>query len=114
MAEDHRLPGAPIVEIDLRAVFGGDRAHGWSSLLVRALQKSGVTGRGVPDRTRTCDPRFRKPMLYPAELRGRRGDDTTPAPAMPPAGLAPQRAPGLNASSASHIRRPRGSRPASA
>ncbi len=25
---------------------------------------------GVPDRTRTCDPRFRKPMLYPAELRG--------------------------------------------
>src|ERR1700680_2900402 len=26
---------------------------------------------GVPDRTRTCDPRFRKPMLYPAELRGR-------------------------------------------
>src|SRR3954454_15975624 len=25
---------------------------------------------GVPGRTRTCDPRFRKPMLYPAELRG--------------------------------------------
>ena len=29
-------------------------------------------GNGVPDRTRTCDPRFRKPMLYPAELRGHR------------------------------------------
>jgi hypothetical protein len=24
----------------------------------------------TPDRTRTCDRRFRKPMLYPAELRG--------------------------------------------
>src|SRR6266851_5902027 len=41
---------------------------------------------GVPDRTRTCDPRFRKPMLYPTELRGRRPDDTTPAPAMPQPG----------------------------
>ena len=28
---------------------------------------------GVPGRTRTCDPRFRKPMLYPAELRGLNG-----------------------------------------
>src|SRR5215469_18127112 len=25
--------------------------------------------RGGPDRTRTCDLRFRKPLLYPAELR---------------------------------------------
>ncbi len=25
---------------------------------------------GVPDRTRTCDPQFRKLLLYPAELRG--------------------------------------------
>ena len=24
---------------------------------------------GAPCTTRTCDPRFRKPMLYPAELR---------------------------------------------
>ena len=24
---------------------------------------------GGPDRTRTCDLRFRKPLLYPAELR---------------------------------------------
>jgi hypothetical protein len=28
---------------------------------------------GVPGRSRTCDPRFRKPVLYPAELRGRVG-----------------------------------------
>ena len=27
---------------------------------------------GVPDRTRTCDPQFRKLLLYPTELRGRR------------------------------------------
>src|ERR1700716_1089233 len=25
---------------------------------------------GDPGKTRTCDPWFRKPMLYPAELRG--------------------------------------------
>jgi integrase len=28
---------------------------------------------GAPDTNRTCDPRFRKPLLYPTELRGRRG-----------------------------------------
>jgi hypothetical protein len=27
MAEDHRLPGAPVLVIDLRAVSGRDRAH---------------------------------------------------------------------------------------
>jgi hypothetical protein len=26
-------------------------------------------GDGAPGRTRTCDPRLRRPMLYPAELR---------------------------------------------
>src|SRR5262245_27898567 len=26
---------------------------------------------GAPGRTRTCDPRLRRPMLYPAELRAR-------------------------------------------
>ena len=26
---------------------------------------------GAPDRIRTCDPWFRKPILYPAELRAR-------------------------------------------
>ena len=26
----------------------------------------------IPDRIRTCDLRFRKPSLYPTELRGRR------------------------------------------
>lgn len=28
--------------------------------------------RGDPGMTRTCDPWFRKPLLYPAELRGLR------------------------------------------
>src|SRR5207247_8875966 len=28
---------------------------------------------GAPGRSRTCDPRIRSPMLYPAELQARRG-----------------------------------------
>lgn len=30
---------------------------------------------GIPGQTRTADPRFRKPVLYPAELRGRNRSD---------------------------------------
>ena len=30
---------------------------------------------GTPDRIRTCDPRLRRPMLYPAELRAHGGHD---------------------------------------
>ena len=29
--------------------------------------------KNAPDRIRTCDPRFRKPVLYPTELRAQRG-----------------------------------------
>jgi hypothetical protein len=28
VAEDHRLPGAPILEVDLRAVLRGEVGHG--------------------------------------------------------------------------------------
>jgi hypothetical protein len=36
------------------------------------LRRVGLTNFcGAPGRSRTCDPRFRKPMLYPAELRAR-------------------------------------------
>ena len=28
---------------------------------------------GTPDRIRTCDPRLRRPMLYPTELRALNG-----------------------------------------
>ena len=38
-------------------------------LVRRSTQCEG--GRCAPGRSRTCDPRFRKPMLYPAELRAR-------------------------------------------
>gem|GEM_PF-3981002 len=31
----------------------------------------GEGGEGAPGRNRTCDPRFRKPVLYPTELRVR-------------------------------------------
>ena len=34
---------------------------------------------GVPGRTRTCDPQFRKLLLYPAELRGQRGKNNPAA-----------------------------------
>ena len=34
---------------------------------VRINQHQNQTG--LPDRSRTCDPRLRRPMLYPAELR---------------------------------------------
>ena len=30
-----------------------------------------MTRSGAPDRTRTCDTRFRKPMLYPLSYRGK-------------------------------------------
>jgi hypothetical protein len=31
-----------------------------------------TTKRGAPGRTRTCNPRLRRPMLYPVELRAQR------------------------------------------
>ena len=33
---------------------------------------------GAPDRTRTCDPRLRRPVLYPTELRARASIVTDP------------------------------------
>src|SRR5580658_2501530 len=35
---------------------------------------------GVPGRTRTCDPRLRRPMLYPPELRARPEKRPWPGP----------------------------------
>jgi hypothetical protein len=37
----------------------------------RPARENILHGNGVPERIRTSDPRFRKPMLYPAELPGR-------------------------------------------
>lgn len=39
------------------------------SLLV--VRGQALMAGSTPDRTRTCDLRFRKPTLYPPELRGR-------------------------------------------
>src|SRR6478672_9652320 len=39
------------------------------SLASRALNPRGSGNRGGPERTRTSDLRFRKPLLYPTELR---------------------------------------------
>ena len=37
---------------------------------ITATTCSGAKG-GAPGRTRTCDPRLRRPVLYPTELRAR-------------------------------------------
>src|SRR5262249_25117818 len=37
----------------------------------KCLHRSGVDNLGGPERSRTSDLRFRKPLLYPAELRDR-------------------------------------------
>jgi hypothetical protein len=45
----------------------------WSQLSYGIIPMSRrALGDGGPDRTRTCDLRFRKPLLYPAELRDHR------------------------------------------
>jgi hypothetical protein len=57
---------------------------------------------GAPGRTRTCDPRLRRPMLYPAELRAQSGAsshqhgsrwsgqrDSNPRPSAPKADALP-------------------------
>jgi hypothetical protein len=41
------------------------------AVLFKLLEVADFTG--GPDRTRTCDLRFRKPLLYPAELRDHQG-----------------------------------------
>ena len=40
---------------------------------------------GAPGRTRTCDPRLRRPVLYPTELRAHGLQSTSPcgAPLLP-------------------------------
>src|SRR2546427_10550583 len=35
---------------------------------------------GAPGRNRTCDTRFRKPLLYPLSYEGRRAADKHPVP----------------------------------
>ena len=51
------------------------RQHYWHnaasgpSVAPRRSFRSAATRLGAPGRTRTCDPRLRRPMLYPAELR---------------------------------------------
>jgi hypothetical protein len=39
------------------------------------VKSSNSLGKSAPGRTRTCDPRLRRPVLYPTELRARAMDD---------------------------------------
>ncbi len=65
----------------LRAVpsaADGPQAAGHTAVLTAGLPRPAVRGptkplksSGTPGRTRTCDPRLRRPLLYPTELRAR-------------------------------------------
>ena len=49
-------------------------------------------GIGTPGRARTCDPRLRRPMLYPAELRARIGGSCASSSHTPNGPARPKRA----------------------
>ena len=54
----------------LRRLAGQDLAPAELSLVHRSYRMDHPVEYGVPGRTRTCDPQFRKLLLYPPELRG--------------------------------------------
>jgi hypothetical protein len=65
----------------LRADFGGCRAvRGRAAPLAkpRPLQVIRRASGSAPDRIRTCDLRFRRPTLYPTELRAQAVADRIP------------------------------------
>jgi hypothetical protein len=43
------------------------------SIFSCARNRQNFLGESAPGRTRTCDPRLRRPVLYPTELRAHRG-----------------------------------------
>jgi hypothetical protein len=75
-----RLPAALPASWVFRLAFSGDHRS------YRTGVRRAVTG--APGRTRTCDPRLRRPMLYPPELRARAGNRLILAHPHP-AGLQP-------------------------
>ena len=80
-------PGRGVVTTRCPAKKGRGRSWGgrWDSNPRRPDPQSGalptelrpppMPGFGAPGRTRTCNPRLRRPMLYPVELRARRRFD---------------------------------------
>jgi hypothetical protein len=63
---DQRVRSCGLPWDDFEGVFGCGAAPSQNSKFHPSLCFC-----GGPDRTRTCDLRFRKPLLYPAELRDR-------------------------------------------
>src|SRR5438445_4105843 len=49
------------------------RRTGWR----RLTGNGGPKRRDIPDRSRTCNLRLRRPTLYPIELRGQKGEPST-------------------------------------
>ena len=72
-------------------VLANGYPRGYPKTFIQAVFAENPYFAGGPDRTRTCDLRFRKPLLYPAELRDRAVTDQLPA------GLLPTHAEGTGA-----------------
>ena len=76
---------APIGDATRRAPWSPTRGPARPSQCPRA---------GAPGRTRTCDLGIRRPLLYPAELRGQWRPEVYGAPAGTPVPVNPDRAAG--------------------
>ena len=76
MTKDREEWAAGRVQIGGTGIFAGinDPDLGQSYLDAARDLALGEVVAGAPGRTRTCDPRFRKPVLYPAELRALGGE----------------------------------------
>src|SRR3954469_346188 len=62
------LQSAEVVPSDGMMPAPGAGGHGFGEEQGREDSGTRTTG-GAPGRTRTCDPRLRRPVLYPTELR---------------------------------------------
>ena len=66
-----KLKLQPWVAIDRRPVSPATQRCAAGYLAAASSADRMCVGNGDPERIRTSDLRFRKPTLYPAELRGR-------------------------------------------
>ena len=55
---------------------GGSRPKAFRRRTANLFHRKPVPLNGAPDRNRTCNPRLRRPMLYPVELRAQPGNYT--------------------------------------
>ena len=63
--------------LDFRKVYHGSVSLGTTQaslveIVLSELRNFSKNKNGTPDRIRTCDPRLRRPLLYPTELPGQK------------------------------------------